>query len=52
MSLLDAVYSNILSSPELTAAAVSGWSLLLSLQAPGEVHRWGKIQIKLSKVVK
>jgi len=39
MSLLSAVYSNILSSPELTAAAVSGWALLLSLQAPGEVHR-------------
>merc|ERR1712172_343797 len=39
MALLEGVYSNILSSPELTAAAVSGWSLLLSLQAPGEVHR-------------
>ena len=39
MSLLEAVYSNILSSPELTAAAVSGWSLLLSLQSPGEVSR-------------
>merc|ERR1712045_445858 len=39
MALLESVYSNILSSPELTAAAVSGWSLLLSLQAPGEVHR-------------
>jgi len=36
---MEAVYSDILSSPELTAAAVSGWSLLLSLQSPGEVHR-------------
>ena len=39
MSLLEAVHSHVLSSSELTAAAVSGWSLLLSLQSPGEVSR-------------
>ena len=39
MALLEAVHSNVLSSAELTAAAVSGWSLLLSLQSPGEVTR-------------
>jgi len=39
MAQLDAVYSHVLSSQELTAAAVSGWSLLLSLQSPGEVSR-------------
>jgi len=39
MAHLEAVYSNVLSSQELTAAAVSGWSLLLSLQSPGEVSR-------------
>jgi len=53
MSLLSAVYSNILSSPELTAAAVSGWALLLSLQAPGEVHRIADPEIgKLSGLLR
>ena len=46
MAALEDVYT-LWSKPDLpadlaslVASAVSGWSLLLSLQSPGEVHRW------------
>ena len=52
MAALEDVYT-LWSKPDLpadlaslVASAVSGWSLLLSLQSPGEVHRWDGVSDK------